>query len=136
MSQDTLNLCGVTLWSPKRWAKLGRGTPAGQIRAAVDELVATRFVVIDDDCEELWIRTFLKHDRVLSVPNIVKAMTQDFETVRSQPIRAGIIQSVQALHPGGFVNYLIGRFPTAFPRDLHRLGRQFLKELGEPLPEG
>jgi hypothetical protein len=94
LSQANLSLCGVTSYTPRRWATLaGNATPAIVIKAA-SELVSRRFVVIDEDAEELWIRTFIKHDGVLLKPNITVAMTRAFGAIQSETIREQLLDSL------------------------------------------
>jgi len=94
LSQPGLSMCGVVSYTPKRWAKLAAGSTPGGVRKAVAGLAATRFVVVDEDTEELLIRTFAKNDGVLQSPNLVKAMWKAYGDVVSEPLRQAFVEGL------------------------------------------
>lgn len=94
LSQPKLSYCGVLPYTPRRWATLAAGDTLKAILRAVKELVAARFVVVDEDAEELWVRSFVKHDGLLKSPNLVKAMWKDFAEVQSQAIRKAFLKGL------------------------------------------
>lgn len=98
LSQPGLSLCGVVSFTPRRWALLSRGATPKKVQQAVDELVRERFVVVDSDTEELFVRSFVKHDGVLKQPNLVVAMWKQFHTILSDAIRKAFIEGL----PEGF----------------------------------
>jgi hypothetical protein len=70
---------------------------ASEDRAAA-ELVAALFLVIDEDTEEVLIRSFLKHDGLLHKPNVTKAMVSAFTRISSPLIRGVIVHELTRLH--------------------------------------
>jgi hypothetical protein len=135
ISQATTNLVGVTTWTPRRWARLSKDSDAAGVEADVAELVATRFAVIDEETEEFWARSFVRHDGVLDVPNVIKSMTHDFEVVQSPILQAAILDWFKIQFPDGFSSWLCDRYPNAFPKGLRGLNQRFMEGLAEPLPE-
>lgn len=89
LSQPGVNLCGVVSYTAKRWARLAKDTTERGVKAGLRELIAAGFIVVDEDTEELWIRTFSRHDGVLDSPNAVRGMFRDFPTIYSEPIKEG-----------------------------------------------
>lgn len=94
LSQPNLSLCGVVSYTANRWAGLAKDSTVRSIRAAVKELEQARFVVVDESTEELWIRSFVKHDGVLRSPNAKSGMIRDFGHVHSQGIRKGFLEGL------------------------------------------
>ena len=90
ISQADLTHCGTIAYIPKRWARLASDCPVERITAAVEALEARGMFVVDRDTDELWVCSFVKHDGLLSQPNMVKAMRSAAANVLSPIIRAGI----------------------------------------------
>lgn len=109
LSQPGMSYCGVISYRPKPWSLLSPGTTATIIDKAVRELEKTRFVLVDRDTEELWVRTFVHHDGVLDQPKLIVAMAHDFATIESDLIRQGLVEGL----PEGFLEGLPQRFPKA-----------------------
>lgn len=91
LSQPNVNFCGVVDYTARRWARLAPDSSARKVEAAVARLVEKRFVVVDADTEELLIRTFIRHDGVLSSPNLIIAMSKDFGTIHSTLVRSTVL---------------------------------------------
>lgn len=87
MSQERLSYCGVLDYIPSRYATLSADGSSESVEQAVKLLEAERYVVVDRDTHELVIRTFVRHDGLLKVPNMVKAMTGDYSRVLSFDLR-------------------------------------------------
>lgn len=98
-SQPTLSWAGVIAYTPKRWAGLAAGCTAKQIATAATELAHARFVLIDEDTEELWVRTFVRHDGVLKVPQLKRSMFESLAAIQSQRIRDGFAHEYPHLSP-------------------------------------
>src|SRR5688500_791469 len=72
ISQERINRAGVLDLRPRPWARLANdGTPT-TARAALHELEQARFIVIDEDTEELLVRTFMRNDGIVRQPNVLK----------------------------------------------------------------
>lgn len=97
-SQSTISLCGVVAYTPKRWAGYASDETLGTIEAALDELEHARYVVVDRDTEEVWVRTFVRHDGVAKSPKTLGAAREQAEHILSTTIRPGVYA---ALDPSG-----------------------------------
>lgn len=86
-----LSRCGVVAYTPRRWAKYAKGMTETKLRRLYDQLAATRHVVLDDDSEELLIRTYVRHDGLLTQPNVVSAMVGDYRLIASPIIRTAFL---------------------------------------------
>lgn len=133
LSQPGMNYCGVNSYRPKPWALLAKDTTAAGIERAVRELEQARFVVVDRDTEEVWVRTFIHHDGVLDQPKLIMAMAHDFGTIDSDPIRQGFVEGLAEGYPEGFLKGIADRFPKGWSQGFFQgLPKPFL----EALPEG
>ena len=110
LSQPTISLCGVVAYTPKRWALLAPDTSAKQITKALSELVAKGFVLVDEDTEELMIRSFVKHDGIEKKPNVIKGMWTAWQATHSPRLRAQFLKGL----PKGLPEH----FPEGFDRSL------------------
>lgn len=90
VSQPDLSPCGTLTYAPGRWAMLARDTKADGIAAALAELVADGYVLVDELTAEVWIRSFLRWDGVLSQPNVALAALNAAGRVFSPTIRGAI----------------------------------------------
>jgi hypothetical protein len=128
LSQPSLSYCGVVSYTPRRWALLASGSTVHDIRHDMNELGEANFVHIDEDTEEVWARSFLKHDGVLLSPNLIKAMVRDLSAVSSRTIHRAIVDYLRALPE---------EFRTGLPEGLGEgLGEGLREGLGEGLREG
>ena len=91
VSQADISYAGVVPYLPRRWAALSAKTNVPAIRRAVSELEAAGYVVVNEDTQELLIRTFIKHDRVLAVPNVARAMVNAWRAILSAHLRDVVV---------------------------------------------
>jgi hypothetical protein len=88
-SQASLNRAGVTALTAKRWKRLASGPQVEQqIALAMKELEDARFVVVDQDTEELLVRSYMRNDGIAKQPNVLKAACRQALEVLSPKLRA------------------------------------------------
>lgn len=97
LSQPTLNHAGVIGMTMRRWARCCDKTEAGDLEGALAELEARRFVVIDDETEELLVRSFIRNDGVASQPNVLKTALKEAQAVASARLRAELAAELRRL---------------------------------------
>ena len=85
-----VDFVGVADWAPRKLAKVAVNTSALEVETAAAELRAKLFIVIDDETEELLVRTFVKHDGLWKQPNMCVAMVKAFRKIGSPTIQ-GVI---------------------------------------------
>jgi hypothetical protein len=90
ISQPDLAHDGVMAVRIRRWSKKAAGLTPAQVSESLDELAAARFVIVDDDAEELVIRSFIRGDKVYRQPNVLRAAADHLATVSSPIIRATV----------------------------------------------
>src|SRR5687768_8257407 len=86
-SQPEISYCGVVSFTARRWARMACDTKVSDIEEAVAVLEERRFVVLDEDTEELFVRSFVKHNNVLTQPQLKKSMLKAYEHIDSKRIR-------------------------------------------------
>ncbi|SDC25159.1 hypothetical protein [Actinokineospora iranica] len=89
-SQDKLSYAGVHSLTPKRWARAHPDLGVEGVRAALGELDAARFVVIDHDTEELLVRSFIRRDELWRQPNMLRAALRVAFEIESPILRAAL----------------------------------------------
>lgn len=91
LSQASLNWAGVIDLTVKRWGRLARSMTPGEIRRIMDELVEARMVIVDEDTEELLVRSYMRNDGVWKQPNVYKAALRQAQEVHSSTIRTALV---------------------------------------------
>lgn len=87
LSQPGLSLCGVVGYTARRWAAMAPDTTERAIVKTVRALECRGYLAVDENTEELWVRSFVRHDGVLESPNLVKGMWKDLGHVFSPYLR-------------------------------------------------
>ena len=90
-TSEALSYVGVIDYRPGKISVLAKGVTPKKVEAAVKELEAARFVVVDWVTEELLIRTYVRHDGVLARVNMGKAMGRSLAKVVSLDVRDAIL---------------------------------------------
>lgn len=96
-TQPQLSRCGVAPYTLRRWAGLSRTYNATKLRAALRGLEHGRHLVIDEDTEEVLVRTYVRHDGLLKQPQVVGAMVRDYRTIRSSSIRTAFLAELRRI---------------------------------------
>ena len=97
LTHPDTNRAGVSDWRPGRLAKMAASTATDDVRKAGAELEQRFFLVIDEDTEEVLVRSYVKYDGVLKQPNLTVTMAKDWAGVASARLRAVIAFEVQRL---------------------------------------
>ncbi|GAA3223068.1 hypothetical protein [Actinocorallia longicatena] len=97
LTQPGLSYAGVVPYTLRRWSQLARDSTVPKLRKAVTALEKARYVVVDEDAEELLIRSFIRNDGLLDSPNICRAMVKDFAAVGSSLLRSVIVCEIYRL---------------------------------------
>lgn len=97
LSHPTLNYSGVAEWRPGRLAAMTTGKSPEKVADDAAELEARHFIVVDEDTEEVLVRSFVKHDGLLKQPKLAVSMTKAFAGIASKKIRQVLAFEVQKL---------------------------------------
>ena len=94
----TLSYAGVADWRPGRLAAIAAGTTSDDIRRIGQGLQEKYFIYIDEDTEEVFIRSFVKHDGLLKQYRLPISMANDYAGISSQKIREFFIHELKKIY--------------------------------------
>ncbi|WP_051166263.1 hypothetical protein [Amycolatopsis orientalis] len=97
VSQPRLSYAGVLDLAAKRWARPHPDLSLTEIRAALSELDAARFVVIDQETEELLVRSFVRNDELFKQPNVLRSALRVAFDIESPILRAALATELRRL---------------------------------------
>jgi hypothetical protein len=98
LTSPDLSYAGVTDWRPGRIAAGAEGWTADQVRAAAAELSRGLYVVIDEDTEEVLVRSFIRNDGLMKEARVAVSMVKAFGAVASSTLRGVIVHELRRLH--------------------------------------
>jgi len=98
LSSPTLSYAGVADWRPPRIAGMSKDATAASVRGFAGELVHGLFIVVDEETEEVLIRSYLKHDGLLHKPNVAKAMVSAYQKTASSVLRGVVVYELNRIH--------------------------------------
>lgn len=140
LSQPDMSFAGVVPFTLRRWARLSADSTPESLREALAVLEGSpAFVVVDEDTEELLVRSFMRNDGILESPNMAKASVKAFHDIHSARLREVWLQELRRLaeevprpgHPKVWQESL----GTLLPDLPEPLQEGFPKGLGEGFPE-
>lgn len=145
LTQPSLSYAGVADWRPARLRALASPwRPDGFNRAAV-ELARQLYIVVDEDTEEVLIRSFVRHDGLMKQRNMAVSMVRAYEAIASKGIRGVFVHELARLRESdpelaGWVScaHLLDNrsvdpadYPTGYPGNDHDVNPS-----GDPSVEG
>lgn len=98
LTHPELSYAGVCDWRPGRLAQFAAGTTKGEVESIGAQLQSRRFILIDEDTEEVLIRSFLRHDGLLKQPKLTVSMVNAYGAVASKSLREVVIHELKRLH--------------------------------------
>lgn len=90
LSQPDLAHDGVLPLRERRWTRTASDQSTSDVINALDELARDRFVVMDDETEELLVRSFIRRDKVYRQPNVLRSAKEHVPSIKSRKIRASL----------------------------------------------
>lgn len=104
ISQANISKAGVLPTVPRRWASMYPDLEVDDILAAIEDLTSAGFVLVDEDTEELLVRTYMRYDEMYAQPNGRKAITAATDEIVSSTLRATVEQELEELTGEGSDN--------------------------------
>lgn len=102
-----LSLAGVTDWRPNRIAKLAHGWTRKQVADAAAILADRLFILLDEDTEEVLIRTFIKHDELLRSHTTAAGVVTAWGSIYSPRLRGAVADEVSKLAAMGLPDRVV-----------------------------
>lgn len=97
LTQPELSRCGVLPYRLKRLAALAGDDNPSSLRKDLKALAKTRHLVIDEDAEEILVRTYVRHDGLLAQPQIVATMVDDYQLIESPTLRLAFLAELRRI---------------------------------------
>jgi hypothetical protein len=97
ISQPNLNHAGLLPLTLKRWSKKASDLSVGAVEQLLADLEERRFIAVDDDTEELLIRTFVRNDGVWKQPKVMAAMVSGAAEISSLKLRRVLLAEMDRL---------------------------------------
>lgn len=101
LSQPDLTHDGVLALRERRWSKSAKGLTRADVEDRLEELSKARFIVVDEDTEEVLIRSFIRRDKVYRQPNVLRAAADHLAVVSSPVILAAIATELRRVVTSG-----------------------------------
>lgn len=98
-SQPTINLCGIVALTVRRWASKASDSTEAGIVEALAELETAGFIVTDMHTEEVWVRSFVRHDGVAKSPKTRQAALEQLPSIFSERLRALAADALSGTDP-------------------------------------
>jgi hypothetical protein len=92
---------GVVPYTARRWSLYAKGSTPAAVRRTIASLEAKRYIVVDEDTEELLVRTFVRHDGLIFQPNVATSMATAFDAILSERIRFAFLAELHRLFHSG-----------------------------------
>lgn len=97
LTDPEMSYCGVVDWRPTRIIQRAAEWSLLEIMRAAVELSYTHFLVFDQGTEEVMVRSFMRHDGLLSQPRMAVSVANAFGVVGSNKIRAVVVHELSRL---------------------------------------
>lgn len=98
LTEPTLNHAGVGAVRMSRWARDASLTQT-ETEKALTELIDGHWVLIDDDTEEVFVRSLIRNDRVAEQPYVLKGAMREAVLTVSPRIRISLAAELRRLPP-------------------------------------
>jgi hypothetical protein len=97
ITQEDISAAGTLPLTVRRWSRMCTDGDAGDVRADLATLAAARFVVYDEDTEELLVRSFVRWDGGHSNPKRRPVILRDAAAVISPAVRGALLAELERL---------------------------------------
>ncbi|MFD7109109.1 hypothetical protein ACFWAF_02830 [Streptomyces microflavus] len=100
ISQPNLNHAGLLDLTLRRWSRKARGLSVGELEKRIHALEQARFIVVDDDTEELLIRSFIRNDGVWRMPKVMGAAVSGALEISSKRLQQALLAEMDRIPLG------------------------------------
>lgn len=136
ISQPELNFAGVLTISPKRLANCASDFTMGQLEATLAELQARRYIVFDDEHDEILVRSYVRHDGAWRTPNVLLSIVRDVAVIRSARIQAVLADEFARLDVGSLSGKKADEMRAQLATVIATLRASLPTPPPEPFPKG
>jgi hypothetical protein len=132
LSQPDLSWCGLLPLLPGRWAAMSAETKPADVLVALEELAVARFVLVDEETQEVFVRTLMRNDGVWKNPRVWGvAVREAMSTVSSPALRAEALAEIQRIEHGEVSGEVSGEVNGEVSREV---SRKVSRKVSSPIP--
>lgn len=91
ISQPNLNHAGLLPLTLRRWSRKAHGMTSADVEKRLQTLDDAQFIVMDDDTEELLIRSFVRNDGVWRMPKVMGAAVSGALEISSRRLQLALL---------------------------------------------
>lgn len=136
LSQPSMNQAGVLPVQWRKWAGCVANWDTGAVTKTMHRLADARFVVLDEDHEEVLVRSFIRNDGSYRIPGVLKSALRFAEAVVSPAIRSALAAELGRLPELEGKTAADGMAAIAATRAaLEPIGDPFPDPFREPIPD-
>lgn len=93
-----LSYAGAMDWRPRKITPKAEGLTLEDIQVAAGVLAAKHYIVIDQDTEEVLVRSFMRNDGMLKQKNMGAAVAKAHGSIGSRAISGVVVHELRRLH--------------------------------------
>lgn len=90
-----LSYCGVHDWRPGRLAARTAGASGDDLRVIAQCLESRHFVIVDDETEEILVRSWMRFDKVMKKPRLAISCVAAYAEVASNRLRGVVVHELR-----------------------------------------
>jgi hypothetical protein len=97
ISQHNISWAGLLPMTLRRWSAKARDLTPDQILRDLKGLDRARFVVLDEDTEEVLVRSLVRRDEVYKMPRVLGSVVANAEGISSRKIRRALLAEIDRI---------------------------------------
>lgn len=97
LTDPEMSYCGVVDWRPPRIVQRAAEWSTIEMMRAAVELSYAFFLVFDQGTEEVMVRSYMRHDGLLSQPRMAVSVANAFGVIGSNKLRAVVVHELARL---------------------------------------
>ncbi|MFJ3812235.1 hypothetical protein ACIPWE_38470 [Streptomyces sp. NPDC090073] len=97
ISQPNLNHAGLLPLTLRRWSRKAHGLTSAEVEKRLRSLDDAQFIVMDDDTEELLIRSFVRNDGVWRMPKVMGAAVSGALEISSRRLQLALLTEMDRI---------------------------------------
>lgn len=101
LSQPDLSYCGMIPLRVGKWARAAAGMTVEDVWTDLKALAETGsskpFIVVDEETEEVFVRSLIRNDGIWKQPNLMKAAREAARLVESPKIRTALVEELKRI---------------------------------------
>jgi hypothetical protein len=132
----TTSLVGVADWRPRKIVPKARDLTADWIETTALELSERRYIILDEDTEEVLVRSFMRHDGCLKQRNMADGIVRAYADVASKALKSHVRHELRRIHSenpeyAGFKDGKLDHILAVNP-----IGDAIAYPIGDPIRDG